>query len=141
MAPLLSSARKEDINPEKIRLRDRCSNRLGKVLKRGDTLRQISIMANKLLAVELLEEPDPEFKPRDIVSVVRYWDSEEWTLGERKELIFEGTKTLHDMGEVLLKHYPEFESLENIMVHKLNSTWAFHRRDLSNESVRKLIIP
>ena len=98
-------------------------------------------MANKLLAVELLEEPDPEFKPRDIVSVVRYWDSEEWTLGERKELIFEGTKTLHDMGEVLLKHYPEFESLENIMVHKLNSTWAFHRRDLSNESVRKLIIP
>lgn len=141
MAPLLSSARKEDINPEKIRLRDRCSNRLGKVLKRGDTLRQISIMANKLLAVELLEEPDPEFKPRDIVSVVRYWDSEEWTLGERKELIFEGTKTLHDMGEVLLKHYPEFESLENIMVHKLNSTWAFHRRDLSNESVRKHITP
>ena len=138
---MLSSARKEDINPEKIRLRDRCSNRLGKVLKRGDTLRQISIMANKLLAVELLEEPDPEFKPRDIVSVVRYWDSEEWTLGERKELIFEGTKTLHDMGEVLLKHYPEFESLENIMVHKLNSTWAFHRRDLSNESVRKHITP
>ena len=39
------------------------------------------------------------------------------------------------MGEAILKQYPELESVENMMVCKLNSTWGFKRKDLSNESV------
>ena len=136
LAPIISESRKQpDIDPTKLRLRERCSNRLGKVLKSGDTLRQISIMANKLLAIQILEHSDPEFKPRDVVSVVRYWDSEEWTLGERKEIIISGKGTLHEMGSTILKAFPELESTENIMVCKLNSTWGFSRKDLSHESV------
>ena len=37
------------------------------------------------------------------MTVVRFWNQEDWTLSERKEIIFRMSETLHDMGERILK--------------------------------------
>lgn len=73
------------------------------------------------------------------MTVVRFWNQEDWTLSERKEIIFRMSETLHDMGERILKEFSGYiDSHEHLSICKLNSTWSFMRKDLFNENVSKL---
>ena len=93
-----------EINPEKVRLREKVSERITKVY-REVSLKSQQVSDKKQIAVELLDYED-KLSPKEVVAVIRLWDSEKHELGPRTDVIIEKNKTLLALGEKIHKLYP-----------------------------------
>jgi hypothetical protein len=122
--------RKEEISPARIRLRERCGERLGKVYTDTSQIKYYGLYDNKTMAFQVLGEEEV-LDGNDVVVVVREWDPKTWSLSPRQELRLKRTWRLHDLSYHICNQFPHFRSkLPTLAISKINSLWSFKRGEL-----------
>jgi len=94
-----------EVDPEKMRLREKYNEKMNKVLKDQEMIRQYHMFDKKNIGVQLLEEPDKKLEYSEIIVIVRKWSPSTWELTSPKEIIINKHWRLHEFGENLSKTF------------------------------------
>eukprot|EP00357_Protocruzia_adherens_P000598 CAMPEP_0115029208 /NCGR_PEP_ID=MMETSP0216-20121206/36839_1 /TAXON_ID=223996 /ORGANISM="Protocruzia adherens, Strain Boccale" /LENGTH=1045 /DNA_ID=CAMNT_0002405699 /DNA_START=269 /DNA_END=3406 /DNA_ORIENTATION=- len=120
---------------EHFRIREKTSDKLGKVFKDGEKLKDLSLYERKSFALQTIKEA--ETLPKDhLVFLAAYVDTSTWKFGKRVEVVIPKTGTLQEFGEKLAKGLDV--PLENLLVMRLISTYSFSMHDLQTAQWVKL---
>ncbi len=134
----LEKERKLALPAGRIRLRERLSDKLGKVMLDGCGMKSYGLFDGKQLAFQILEETE-SLGPDDIMVVAREWDPSTWALGERREFVIKTSWRMHDLSYQICEAFPEYRSkIGQLMVGKVVSLWNFKRGDLLGMQVYSL---
>jgi len=126
----LKSERSWDVPPTRIRLRERCSDKLGKVFIDNFDMQFYQMYDGKNVGFQILDY-DEHFTLEDVVIILRVWDTANWTLSEPKEIVIKNTWRMHDLAYKVCDNFPEFRSkIDCIMAGKISSLWNFKRGNL-----------
>ena len=95
-----------DITMEKLRIRERNSERLAKVMNDAETLSYYIMYDRKSLSLEILDEPEENCPSNsDMVVVAKRWHPSSWTISDPKEIILKKYCTISDFGEEISKKF------------------------------------
>jgi ubiquitin C-terminal hydrolase len=119
------------ITTSNIRLRERNTERLSRVLRESDGLKNYTLYEKKQLCIQEFPEPVTELGGTDISLVVRKWSPSTWELTAPVEFSLTRYATFHQMGEVICEKLGV--SLENLRAARIANTWNFSRVDLPTE--------
>ena len=86
----LEQEKKRSVPINRIRIRERTGDKLGKVLLDGLEMRYYGMFDSKAISFQVLEEDDA-YGVDDVVTMVREWNPEDWSLSKRKEIIVNTT--------------------------------------------------
>ena len=104
-----------DVAPEFIRIREKTSERMGKVY-REHPMKMQQVIDKKQLAIEILDYED-KLNAKEILIVVRLWDSQTYELGPRKDVIIEKNKSLFAFAEKVHQLYPHIKVISRKLDH------------------------
>ena len=109
------------MNPNQIRLRERYSSCVGKLLRDGKTIQQAGLYLtdNKGIAVQILDEPEilPIEEVGDVLVAVQKFHRTSWSLSERIEVLFPGSMSIQDISKGLCMLFDvPMDSLEVLVV-------------------------
>ena len=123
------------VPPSRIRLRERCSDKLGKVFFDSQEMKFYGIYDGKPVAFQILDQ-DEMLGPDDIVIMIREWDTTNWNLSDRKEIVIKSTWRMHDLAYCLCDHFPQYRNqIDQLLVSKVPSIWDFKRGSLTAKNV------
>ncbi len=126
----LAKERSWTLTPGRIRLRERCGDKLGRVFQDAFDMKYYSLYDGKQIAFQILDEE--EYLGLDeVVIVAREWNPTDWSLSDPKELVVKKTWRLHDLSYHICDQFPEYRSkISQLMIGKVSSLWNFRRGDL-----------
>lgn len=121
-----------ELDPELIRLRERNSEKLTRVYREIPMISQ-QIFERRMMAIEQIPEPQVlGFK--EIVLVIRIFDSEAFQLSERFEIVVNKESSLKDLATSINKHHPSI-AIENMIACRILSIARFNPFSLLSEEV------
>ncbi|OMJ69120.1 hypothetical protein SteCoe_33242 [Stentor coeruleus] len=125
------------ISPEKLRLRERNSERLSKTLKNNDTLKNYALYERKMISLQILEEDEEEIPATHMIVVGKRWIPSTYEISEPKEFLIKRASSVQEVGDILAQYY----GIDNdkIMVSKLGYAYSFSPLDMLNESFIKTL--
>lgn len=94
-----------ELDSKRIRLRERTTDRLSRVLRNSEPLKNYSLFEQKKLAIQVLQEDEPELDPSSMIVVIKKWDPETWQVSEPKELVIKRTFNLHEFGTKISEEF------------------------------------
>ena len=96
-----------DVAPQRIRLREKVSERMAKVY-REQSMKMQQVTDKKQLAIEILDYED-KISSKEILIVVRLWDAQTYELGPRKDIIIEKKESMYSFAERVHSLYPNIK--------------------------------
>jgi hypothetical protein len=122
-----------ELNPELVRLRERNSERLTRIYREMPMFTQ-QIYERRMIAVEEIKEK--EFLAfKDIILIVRIWNSQTLELSERFEVIVNKDKSLKDVTEMIYSRNQSIEPV-NMLGSRILSISRFNACSLMSEDVK-----
>eukprot|EP00358_Blepharisma_japonicum_P007162 CAMPEP_0202942914 /NCGR_PEP_ID=MMETSP1395-20130829/3144_1 /ASSEMBLY_ACC=CAM_ASM_000871 /TAXON_ID=5961 /ORGANISM="Blepharisma japonicum, Strain Stock R1072" /LENGTH=362 /DNA_ID=CAMNT_0049639681 /DNA_START=1556 /DNA_END=2641 /DNA_ORIENTATION=+ len=110
-----------ELEATKIRLREKNTDRLLRVFKNNDSLRNYAMYEKKNVAIQILEEDEEEVGQNQMIVVVKRWFPSTWELSAARELVVKKNSPLEEFGQILADAYEI--PYENLEISKNNSTW------------------
>ena len=121
-----------ELNPDLVRLRERNSEKLTKIYREMPMITQ-QIFERRMMALEEIKEKEVlDFK--EIVIFIRIWNSQNFELSERFELIINKQKSLRQVAEEIYKKIPIIE-IGNMLGCRILSISRFNPCALMSEEV------
>ena len=116
------------ITPASIRLRERNTDRLSRVLHESDLLKSYTLYEKKQLCIQEFPQPVAELDSTDISIMVRKWSPSTWELTPPIEITLTRYATFHQMGEIISSklNLP----LETLRATRIANMCNFSRVDL-----------
>ena len=124
-----------ELETSHLRLRERNSERLSRVLKNHDLFRAYALFEKKNVSVQLLDQEEPELKSTEIILVVKQWFPSSWEISAPHEIVVSKQLTIHEFGEKLSGIFSV--PLEYLEIAKVTYSWNFARSDLEKEKFYK----
>jgi hypothetical protein len=93
----LKNRKNIDLDPSKVRLRERVSDRLTRIY-REIPMKSQAIHERRLISIEDMEGTTAVLDLKEQSIFIRFWDCQNWTLSDRIEVIVDKTKSLKDMA-------------------------------------------
>lgn len=112
-----------ELNPDRIRLREKANERLTKLYRDDAILEQYSMFEGKQIAVQVLDNPD-EMDQDSIIISIRCWNPSTWELSPMKEIFIKRYSTLDNFSYIVENEYPFIER-KNIECCKVMSSTFF----------------
>mmetsp|Transcript_7814 Transcript_7814/g.7676 ORF Transcript_7814/g.7676 Transcript_7814/m.7676 type:complete len:478 (+) Transcript_7814:1717-3150(+) len=122
------------VEVEKIRLRERNSDKLARILRKDDTLRQYALYEKKNISIQILDTESVESSK--LVTIVKRWWPSTWQVSKPIEIFVSKTGTLEEFGNKLSSAFDI--PIEKLEVTKITYSWNFSRTDLPNEIFYKV---
>ena len=116
------------LNPEKLRLREKTSDKLTRVLKDSEQLNNYTMFDRKNLALVDLDEKEKPLEDNEILINIRRWFPSTWDISKPKEIIVKKNDTMEVLGKVISEAFQIQE--ENLQITKITYNWNFSRLDL-----------
>jgi ubiquitin carboxyl-terminal hydrolase 47 len=110
-----------DLDPTRIRLREKANDRLTKYYRNDTILEQYAMFEGKPIAIQVLSEPE-ELDLDSILIMIRCWNPSTWELSPMKEIVVKRYSTLDNFSHVIQSEYPSI-GLEDIECCKIMSTF------------------
>mmetsp|Transcript_32739 Transcript_32739/g.56995 ORF Transcript_32739/g.56995 Transcript_32739/m.56995 type:complete len:1043 (+) Transcript_32739:920-4048(+) len=117
--------------PSRIRLRERNSERLCRVLRNQDLLEMYTLYEKKNIAIQVLDEDEPDILPSQMIVVVRKWSPSSWDLSPSVEVVIDKYSSVESFGKKLAEMFTIEE--DDLEACKITYTWNFMRTDLVSE--------
>jgi ubiquitin C-terminal hydrolase len=130
------------LDPKKIRLRERNSDRLSKALRNEDTLKNYAIYERKMISLQILQDIESEIPSTHMIILGKKWNSLTWEISEPTEFYVKRNSTVQEIGEILSAHYKIeviYNQHEKLLVAKLGYGYNFTPLDLLNENFLKTL--
>jgi ubiquitin carboxyl-terminal hydrolase 47 len=125
-----------NLTPDLIRLRERSSERLCRIMRNSEILKNFTLYDRKQIALQVLSEPE-EVKATELIVVVRRWFPTSWLLSTPQEMFINRYTTVYEFYEKLSAFYDipvKPRQVEDLEVCRISYTWNFMRGDLLSES-------
>lgn len=94
-----------NLDPCKIRLRERNTDRLSKALRNNDNLKNYAIYERKMISVQILDCVEEEIPMNEMIIVGKRFNPSTWEILEPKEFVVKRNSTVQEIGEVLANFY------------------------------------
>mmetsp|Transcript_38183 Transcript_38183/g.37683 ORF Transcript_38183/g.37683 Transcript_38183/m.37683 type:complete len:205 (-) Transcript_38183:544-1158(-) len=105
------------LHRDQIRIRDKGVERLGKVMRDGQMVKDYGLCRNKVYAIQILDYEEVLTDPMEIIVVIREWTpySDSGELTKKREILLNRNMRYHEVNEVLknLGIIPEGENPED----------------------------
>lgn len=133
----------EELHRDRIRIRDKGVERLGKIMRDGRKIHEYGICNNKVYAIQILDYEESIVDDNDIMLVVREWNPNNITgaLTKKKEILLNRKFRHHEITEALKNQGlipDEGVNVEDYDICKVNSISKFMVEDLPHEKWTKL---
>jgi ubiquitin carboxyl-terminal hydrolase 47 len=93
-----------NLAPQKVRLRERASDRVSKILIETEYLTSYILYDRKQVCVEVLDEEDTkEYSSSDLIILAKKWSPSTWEISECKEIIIKKYSSVYNLGEIFSK--------------------------------------
>eukprot|EP01022_Parablepharisma_sp_SALTPOND_P028533 TRINITY_DN71107_c2_g1_i1.p1 TRINITY_DN71107_c2_g1~~TRINITY_DN71107_c2_g1_i1.p1 ORF type:complete len:1068 (+),score=157.18 TRINITY_DN71107_c2_g1_i1:86-3289(+) len=139
IAEKLAQDRAWIVSPTRIRLREQSGGKLGKVYLDSMEMKYYGMYDGKPIAFQILEEEEI-LGPENIVIVVREWNTDNWSMSERKEIVIKTSWRMHDLAYKLCDYFPHYRNqIEQLSGAKVVSLWNFKRGMLIDMTVSFLL--
>ena len=126
-----------DLEPNKIRIRDKGFDRLGKIMRDGKYVKEYGLCKDKSFAIQVLGFEEIITDEKDVMVVIREWIP--WDKGsaltQKQEILLNRKMKYHEIVEAL-KNYsiiPEGVNTDNYEICKVSSISRLIVEDLGNE--------
>jgi hypothetical protein len=97
-----------ELDPSRIRLREKGNDRLTKVYHDDVILEQYKMYESKPIAIQSLKDHE-EVDPDSILIMLRCWNPSTWALSEMKEIIVKRYSTMDNFSYVINREFPWLE--------------------------------
>lgn len=94
-----------EISVEKLRLRERNSERLSKVLRNSDTLKNYMPFERKCISLQILDSPEEEILSSHMIILGKRWSPSTWEISKPTEFIVKRLSTVQEIGNILAEYY------------------------------------
>ena len=94
-----------NLEPRKIRLRERNTDRLSKAMRSQDTLKNYAIYERKMISVQILDKDDEDVPMTHMIIVGKRFNPSTLEIHEPHEFVVKRTSTVQEIGEVLSEYY------------------------------------
>ena len=93
------------LDPQKIRIRERNTDRLSKTLRNSDILKNCAIYERKMISIQILDTIEEEIPLTKMFIVGKRWNPLTYDISEPKEFIVKRNSTVQEIGEALSAYY------------------------------------
>ncbi len=125
------------LHSENIRLRERNSEKLGRIYREMPMCTQ-QLFERRMIAIEEIEQPQ-NLQFKEIMVYLRAWDAESFKLGERKEVIVNKNWSLKEIAQEMAKFHEKIPA-ENMAACRILSISRFNPMNLLYEEVKALLL-
>ena len=92
-------------NYEKIRIRERNTDRLSKTLKNSDILKNCAIYERKMISIQILDHVEEEIPTTHMIVNCKRWNPSTYDISEPKEFIVKRNSTIQEIGQIFSEYY------------------------------------
>ena len=114
-----------------VRLRERNTDRLSRILRETDLLKNYTLYEKKAICLQEFPQPISDLDITDISIIVRKWSPSTWDLTAPIEITLTRNATFHQMGEIISARLNV--PLDSLRAARITNTWNFSRMDLPTE--------
>lgn len=93
------------IDPFKMRLRERNSERMTKCLRNSEMMKTYHLHEKKQLVLQVLENEEEEILPNMMIACCKRWSPDTWEISEPQEFIVARRSTMAEIGEIFSQFY------------------------------------
>ena len=97
-----------ELDPSRIRLRERANDRLTKVYHDETILEQYKMYESKPIAIQVLDEPE-DLDNDSILIMLRSWNPSTWEMTPMREIVVKRYSTLDNFSSLVAKEFPKIE--------------------------------